>query len=295
MLARAQAERGVAITHNALEVDPWRLTVMNGTLDLRTGEMGEHRREDLYTRFVPVEYDPVAECREWLVFLNRVLNGNEELIAFLQRAMGYSLTGSTGEQCLFFLHGSGANGKSTFLEILRALLGDYAVQADFATFLENRNDGPRNDIARLFGARVVTSSEVGEGKKVNESLVKSLTGTDRVAARFLYAEAFEFLPTFKLWLAANHKPVIRGTDTAIWRRIRLVPFTVEIPEGERDPELPNRLRAELPGILAWAVQGCLLWLESGLGVPDQVRAATDAYRRESDILGAFNRRKAVPR
>jgi putative DNA primase/helicase len=130
---------------------------------------------------------------------------------------------------------------------------------------------------------------------VNESLVKSLTGTDRVAARFLYAEAFEFLPTFKLWLAANHKPVIRGTDTAIWRRIRLVPFTVEIPEGERDPELPNRLRAELPGILAWAVQGCLLWLESGLGVPDQVRAATDAYRRESDILGAFNRRKAVPR
>jgi putative DNA primase/helicase len=160
---------------------------------------------------------------------------------------------------LFFLYGSGANGKSTFLEIIRALLAGYASQADFTTFLERKGDGPRNDIARLFGARVVTSSEVGEGKRLNESLVKTLTGDETVTARFLHAEFFEFKPTFKLWLAANHRPVIRGTDNAIWDRVRLIPFTVSIPLEERDPGLRAALLAELPGILAWAVAGCLLW------------------------------------
>lgn len=287
MLERARAEPGIAILPRDLDPDPWQLTVENGALDLRTAELRPHERALLSTKLVPAAYAPEAACPRWLAFLDRVMDGNQELISFLQRAVGYSLTGSTAEQCLFFLYGAGANGKSTFLEIIRVLLNDYATQADFTTFLEKKGDGPRNDVARLFGARVVTSSEVGEGKRLNESLVKSLTGSDTIAARYLYAEAFEFKPTFKLWLAANHRPIIRGTDPAIWRRFRLIPFTVQIPEAERDPQLLAALTAELPGILAWAIAGCLLWLENGLGVPEEVQEATAAYQRESDTLGAF--------
>lgn len=287
MIECARSEPGVALKTEELNGDPWALNVENGTIDLRTGKLHAHRREDLITKLVPITYDIEARCDRWEAFLSRILNGNHELIAFLQRALGYSLTGLTTEQCLFFLYGSGSNGKSTFLELLRDLLGDYSTQADFTTFLERKGDGPRNDIARLYGARAVTSSEVGEGKRLNESLVKTLTGGDVVAARYLYTETFEFQPAFKLWLAANHRPIIRGTDFAIWRRIRLIPFTVQIPAEEQDRGLKDALRAELPGILAWAVAGCLLWQRNGLGTPLEVSAATDQYRRESDTLGAF--------
>jgi putative DNA primase/helicase len=287
MIASAESDRQVAIEHGALDAEPWLLATEHGVLDLRTGEVRGHQRSDYITKLVPIAYDADATAPRWHRFLNRIMDGNEDLVGFLQRAVGYSLTGSTREQVLFFLHGSGANGKSTFLEILRALVGDYATQADFATFLERRSDGPRNDVARLVGSRVVTSSEVGEGKRLDEGLVKSLTGSDTIAARLLYSEAFEFRPQFKLWLAANHKPVIRGTDHAIWRRVRLIPFAVEIPEAEQDPDLVPALKHELPGILAWAVQGCLDWQEYGLQPPDAVIAATDDYRRESDVLGAF--------
>jgi putative DNA primase/helicase len=287
MIERARAEEGVAIRITDIDTNPWLLTVKNGTIDLRTGELRGHRRDDHVTKLIDIEADTNATCPRWLAFLHRVLDGNEELLQFLQRAIGYSLTGHTTEQVLFFLHGAGSNGKSTFLEILRALLGEYAIQADFATFLERSADGPRNDVARLFGARVVTSSEVGEGRRLNESLVKTLTGGDVIAARYLYAEAFEFKPTFKLWFAANHKPVIRGTDDAIWRRIRLIPFTVQIGDAEKDIELASRLKAELPGILAWAVEGCQRWLEHGLGCPEIVKLATNTYREESDELGDF--------
>jgi putative DNA primase/helicase len=288
MIARASAEEGVAIAHTELDRDPWVLTVENGELDLHTAQLRDHRRESLSTKYVPIRWDPEARCDRWEQFLRRVLGGNQELISFVQRAVGYSLTGLTVEQCLFFLYGSGQNGKSTFLEIMRAVSGEYAMQADFTTFLERRGDqGPRDDIARLLGARVVTSSEVGENKRLNESLVKALTGGDTVAARRLYSKAFEFEPAFKLWLAANHKPMISGTDLGIWRRIRLIPFTVEIPAEERDETLKDALKAELPGILAWAVAGCRLWQQHGLGLPDAVREATAAYRVEQDILGAF--------
>lgn len=288
MITMAASEPGVPLLPDAFDTDPYLLTVLNGTIDLRTATIRAHGRDDLITKLVPAEYDPAAECPRWLAFLERILGGDEEMVGFLQRAVGYSLTGATSEQCLFFLYGEGANGKSTFLEMLRLLGGEYAMQADFTTFLDGpRADGPRNDIARMFGARLVTSSEVGEGKRLNESLVKSLTGGDTVAARFLYAEAFEFRPAFKLWLAANHRPVIRGTDDAIWRRIRLIPFTVQIPEGERDPFLVRQLTAELSGILAWAVEGCQRWLENGLRPPAGVIQATTEYRQESDALGAF--------
>lgn len=287
MLRRAQSEQGIAITPQQLDADPWLLCCLNGVIDLRTGKLREHDRDLLMTKMAPVAFDENAECFRWQAFLSRIMGGNQSLIDFLQRAIGYSLTGVTDERALFFQYGAGANGKSTFLEVIRALLAGYAQQADFTTFLERKGDGPRNDIARLFGARVVTSSEVGEGKRLNESLVKTLTGNDTVTARFLHAEFFEFRPQFKLWLAANHRPIIRGTDPAIWSRIRLIPFTVAIPEAERDPDLKSKLLAELPGILAWAVQGCLLWLEQGLGKPLAVLEATEAYRRESDTLGAF--------
>lgn len=294
MVRRARSQRGISITPAQLDSDPWRLNVANGVLDLRAStpaaeRLLSHQRTDLITRLVDIPFDPEARCDRWEWFLAKVLGGNEALIRFVQKAVGYTLTGTTAEQCLFFLYGSGSNGKSTFLDLVRDVTGEYASMADFTSFLERKGDGPRNDIARLFGARAVTSIEVGEGRRLNEAMVKTLTGGDVVSARYLYAEAFEFRPTFKLWLAANHRPTIRGTDFAIWRRIRMVPFTVQIPEEERVDRdtLLRELRAELPGILAWAVAGCLMWQHEGLGAPLAVSDATDRYRRESDTLGAF--------
>ncbi len=285
--ALARHVPGVSVPHTAFDAHPWLLNVANGTLNLETGRLQPHEPEDLLTKCSPVTYDPEALCAQWERFLLQIFAERLDLVSYVQRAVGYSLTGVTSEQCLQLMHGQGSNGKSTFLEVLQALFGDYGIQADFTTFLDAKNDGPRNDVARLAGARMVRSSEVGEGKRFNESLVKALTGSETVAARFLFSEAFEFRPTFKLWFAANHKPVIRGTDHAIWRRVRLIPFTVQFDGERRDKTLQEKLLAELPGVLAWAVAGCLLWREQGLAPPEDVTAATEDYRRESDVLGAF--------
>ncbi len=287
ILSIARSEPGIPVLPDALDRDPMLLNCKNGTLDLRTGELRPHRREDLITKCVSVEYDPTAECRVWLAFLDKIMGGKSDMVAFLQRAVGYSLTGSIREQCLFLLHGTGSNGKSTYLEVLRELLADYCEQTDFATFLEKKNDQIRNDVARLRGARFVSAVEVAEARRLDEALIKSVTGGDTVTARFLYGEFFEFVPAFKLWLAANHKPVIRGTDHAIWRRVRLVPFTVTIPDEEQDKDLPAKLKAELPGILRWAVEGCLAWQRDGLRPPEEVIKATASYREENDIVGQF--------
>jgi len=292
MISLARSEPGISVLPEELDRNPWLFNVANGTLDLRTGELRPHRREDLITKLSPVEYDPEAKAPLWESFLERVLQ-DEELIAFIQRAVGYALTGDTSEQVLFLLYGTGANGKSTFLETIRAMLGDYAQHTSFETFLARRGEGVRNDIARLVSARLVTAQEVESGRRLAESLVKLLTGGDTVTARFLYSEYFEFKPEFKLFLAANHKPIIRGTDLAIWRRIRLIPFTVTIPPEEQDHRLGEKLKKELPGILAWAVRGCLEWQERGLGLPPQVKAATEAYREEMDILAAFLNERCV--
>jgi putative DNA primase/helicase len=287
MLSLAESEPGIPVIPDELDVNPWLLNCLNGTLDLRTGELREHRREDLITKRIPVAYDPQALCPKWDGFLDRIMDGNENLIFFLQRAVGYSLTGNTGEQCLFFCYGTGANGKSTFLDTILTMVGDYGRKTDFATFLVARQDSIRNDIARLKGARFVPAIEVGDGKKLAEIIVKELTGGDTITARFLFKEFFEFKPQFKIWLAANHKPLIYGTDWAIWRRIRLIPFNVTIPEDERDPDLAGKLAEELPGILAWAVRGCLEWWENGLNPPQEVIQATDEYRDEMDVLSGF--------
>jgi putative DNA primase/helicase len=284
MLELAKSEQPVSAEE--LDVRPWFINVENGTVDLRTGALRRHRQEDLITKLAPVKYDPDAKAPTWTTFLERILP-DEELRAFVQRAVGYSATGDTSEQCMFINHGGGANGKSTFQETIAAALGDYAMRAPTEMLLAKRAGGIPNDVARLKGARFVAASETEEGRRLAESLIKDLTGQDTITARFMRAEWFDFKPTHKLWLSTNHKPEISGTDSAIWRRIRLVPWSVTIPPGEQDKKLPAKLRAELPGILAWIVRGCLEWQREGLQPPDEVRRATGRYRAEMDVLAAF--------
>jgi putative DNA primase/helicase len=293
MIDLAKSERGVPIEPEDLDSDPWVLNFKNGTLDLRTGELRKHDPADLCTKIIPFDFNPDAACPLFRRFLRRIFDNNAALIGFVRRAFGYCLTGSTREQVIFVFWGSGANGKSTLLETIRAGLGDYACTADSSLLMAKTHDAVRNDVARLAGIRLVSTGETEAGRYLAEGFVKSLTGGDRVTARFLYSEFFEYDAQFKLILATNHKPVIRGTDNAIWRRIRLVPFKVTIPEGEQDKSLPQKLRRELPGILAWAVRGCLKWREDGLGQPDEVMAATQAYREEMDVIGGFLKDRCV--
>jgi putative DNA primase/helicase len=287
MIGLAKSEPEIPVRPQQLDADPWVLNLANGTLDLRTGQLREHRREDLITKLAPVAYDPAAPCPRWEAFLSRIFAGDAELIRFVQKAVGYSLTGSTQEQCFFILYGAGANGKSTLIQTISALLKDYAKQTPTETLLVQRRDGVRNDLARLQGARFVYASEAEGGRKLAEALIKQLTGGDTITARYLYQEHFEFLPAFKIWLAVNHKPGVQGTDHAIWRRMRLLPFTITIPEAEQDKRLTEKLQAELPGILRWAVEGCLLWQQEGLEPPLAVKRATGDYRAEMDVIAAF--------
>lgn len=289
MLERARAELGIPLRVTQLDADPWALNVQNGIIDLRRGELGQHDPTAYCSKLAPVKYDPTATCPLWLSFLDRVFSGNQELIAFVQRAFAYSLTGSTEQQVLFLLHGSGSNGKSTLLEILHALLGSYAARARFTTLMVRRAGGSASeDIARLDRMRVVTSVETAEDQQLNESLVKSLTGSDTVVARYLYQGSFEFVPQFKLWLATNRLPDIRGTDDGIWRRILLIPFAVHIARSEWDVALKEKICAnELAGVLHWAVLGLASYRERGLAPPDIVLGATEAYRSDSDTFQVF--------
>ena len=288
MVELAQSEPPIAAKLEDFDRDPMLFNCLNGTLDLRTGELRPHRRGDSITQLAGTAFDLNAKCPRFEGFLNRTFKGKQELISFMQRAIGYTLTGSVAEQVLFFLYGTGKNGKSTLLEVLRKVFGDFSQATSFSTLLANKNSsGPRNDIARLRGKRFVTAIEAGAGRTLDEPVVKQITGGDTIAERALYAEAVEFEPTHKLFLAANHKPVIRGTEEAIWRRIRLIPFDVEIPESERDPHLKEKLLEEAPGILAWAVRGCLEWQRDGLKAPAEVLAATASYRSEMDTVEPF--------
>jgi putative DNA primase/helicase len=295
MIDLAKSERGVPIEPEELDSDPWALNFNNGTLDLRTAELRKHDPSDLCTKIIPFDFNPDATCPRFEKFLRSIFANNQDLIDFVQRAFGYSLTGSTREQVILFFWGSGANGKSTLLETIRAGLGDYACTADSSLLMSKIHDGVRNDVARLAGIRLVSTGETEAGRYLAEALVKQLTGGDKVTARYLYSEFFEFDAQFKLILTTNHKPAIRGTDNAIWRRIRLVPFNVTIPEGEQDKSLPQKLRRELPGILAWAVRGCLAWRKEGLGQPDEVLVATQAYREQMDLLGGFLKDRCIVR
>jgi len=294
MLKSAQSLKSLATNTEDYDRDPYLLAVGNGTLDLRTGRLRRSRPEDLLTKAVEVQYDPAARSPRWIRFLNEVFDGDQELIGFIQRSVGYSLTGDTREQCFFILYGGGANGKTTFLETLMDLLGTHAVTASFSTFLAQRHPGViRNDLAALQGARFVKAAEGEHQAALDEAVIKQLTGGDTITARFLYHEPFSFKPQFKIWLATNHKPEIRGTDEAIWRRIRLIEFKREFKGLARDPELRAKLAAELPGILAWAVEGCRQWMKRGLGRAATIDRATRGYRQESDQLGRFLRERCI--
>lgn len=281
--------QAINLLPEALDADPWVLNCQNGTLCLRTGELRPHRREDYLTRVAPVPYEPSATCPLWEKFLARVMADNADVIAYLQRAAGYCLTGSTGEEVFFLLHGPGRNGKGVFTGTLAALLGDLAdtVPVDLLCDSKRNADAPSPHLAKLPGVRLVHTSEAEEGRRLGEALVKLLSGGDEITAAAKFQDPIRFKPQFKLLFSTNHRPDIRGTDEGIWSRVHLVPFTVTIPPHERDKHLKQKLLAELPGILAWAVRGCLEWQRVGLNPPAEVRAATASYRAESDVLAPF--------
>lgn len=286
MVDLARSEPGIPIQPDEFDMHPMLLNVLNGTIDLRTGELRSPRREDLITALAPVPYDPAATCPIFDRFIARIMANNDALQNFIQRVIGYCLTADVSEQMLAFAYGMGANGKSTLIKVLLAMLGkDYATQA--APELLLTGDRHPAELADLRGLRFVAAIEVEDGKRMAEGLVKQMTGGDVLKARFMRENFFSFEPTFKLLLAANHKPTIRGTDHAIWRRIRMIPFTVTIPDDEKDPHLSDKLRDELPGILAWAVRGCLAWQQNGLTPPAEVTAATQEYRDEMDVLARW--------
>jgi putative DNA primase/helicase len=277
---------GISVTPDDLDRNAFLLNCRNGTVNLYSGELCAPRREDLITKLAPVVYDPAATCPTWDRFLAEVFEPHPDIPEFLQRAAGYSLTADSREECLFLLWGSGRNGKGVLLATLCSALGDYAGTADFSAFLVRRNEGPRDDIANMRGRRLVRAEESDERARMAEGIVKTLTGGDRVRARRLHENSYEFDPTWKIWLATNHRPVIRGVDSAIWSRLKLIPFEVSFA-GREDRTLKRRLRDELPGILTWCVEGCLRWQAEGLQFPDSIVKATEEYRDESDQIQRF--------
>jgi putative DNA primase/helicase len=281
--------KGIAIEPSILDANVGELVVGNGVVNLKTDELRPWRREDFATKRTPVCYSPGATAPRWLKFLDEIFCGDADLVAFIRRAIGYTLTGETTEHAVFILHGDGENGKSVFTATLRHVLADYAVNVEFATFAATRDDGgrARPDVVRLAGARLVTANEGSRELRLDEGLVKSLTGGDKKTARNLYKGDIEFDPRFRAWLATNHLPKIAGRDRGIWRRIRRVPFNASFPASQREEGLAQRLRSEAEGILAWAVAGAQLWYEDGLGSCAAVDAATQEYKAGQDVLAAF--------
>ncbi len=283
-----QARHHVPILPDQLDRHNHLLCTPNGILHLRTGALTPHQSGLFITKITHCEYSADAKCPHWIKFLNEIFDDDQEMIHYVQKAVGYSLTGSTEEQCSFFCYGTGRNGKTTFLDTISAITGDYSMNIQPETLMvKNNTSGANSDVARLKGARFVTSVEPNDGMRLNEGLVKQLTGGDKVTARFQYGREFEFTPEFKLWMGTNYKPIIRGTDVGIWRRIHLIPFSVQIPEDKVDKRLAYRLRQEFHGILRWAVEGCLLWQKEGLEQPTAVKDATKEYRAEMDVISAF--------
>lgn len=262
--------------------------VQNGYLDLKTATLHDHDKNKYFTKISNVEYTDKIDCPLWFDFLNQIFNGDVKLIEYMQRAVGYSLCGSTQEQMMFILYGNGRNGKSVFLDIITEMFGSYAINIQPQTIMvKQQSSGANSDIARLSGARLVTTTEPNDGVRLDEGLVKQLTGGDKVTARFLFENEFDFIPQFKLWMATNHKPIIRGTDDGIWRRLAIVPFTVQIPENKIDYNLKNKLKRELKAILHWAVEGYLKWQRDGLKEPQCIKDQRDTYRTEMDSVELF--------
>jgi len=289
MIKLLESEKEIATHVSDLDQHGFLLPVKNGVVDLKTGQHAPPDQSLLLTHGTDVCFDASAKCPQWERFLREVMNGDQELVTYVRRAIGYNLTDRTSEHKLFFLYGFGANGKSTFLNVLRALLGDLGTQAAGETVLESKRNssGPSGDIARLRGKRLVAISELDDGKHLAEAMVKSLTGGDAITARHLYGRDFTFTPVAKFWIAANHKPTIKGNDNGIWRRIKMIPFTATFSEAQQDKDLERKLMAELPGILNWAIAGCIDWQLNGLPDAVAIKNATKEYRSEMDILALW--------
>ncbi len=281
----AKADRLIAATTDQWDCDPWVLNTPDGVVDLRSGQMRAHDPENYMTKIAATS--PKGECPMFLAFLDRITGGDGDLIAYLRRLLGYSLTGITREHALFFAYGTGANGKSVLLSTVSGLLGDYHKTAPIETFVAGNVDRHPTDLAGLKGARLVTASETEEGRKWAEARIKQLTGGDTISARFMRQDFFDYLPIFKLVIAGNHKPNLRTVDEAIKRRFHLIPFAVTIPAVDRDSELTDKLKAEWPGILRWLVAGAIEWQASGLQPPPAVVSATAAYLEAEDAFAAW--------
>lgn len=288
MVEMAKSELPIPVLPANLDQDGMLFNVQNGTVDLRTGELRPHNRFDMITKTSPVTYEKDATCPRWLDFLNTIFEKNQEVIDFVQRFSGYVLTGETSEECFVIGYGTGRNGKSKFREMIAYILGDYASAVSVDSLLtKDHESAASNDIAKLKGIRFAHTSEQEKGRRLAEGKIKDLTGRDTVTARFLYQEFFDFRPEFKLFMAANHKPLVRGTDHAIWSRIRLLPFNVTISKEKMDKNLFSKLVKEAPGILNWMLEGCLLWQKEGLNEPSEIQTATDEYKQEMDIMAEF--------
>lgn len=293
MINLLKAEYNIAVSGGDFDNDRFLLNVKNGTLNLETGELLPHQRTDYITKKIELNYNKDAQCPVWLSFLKTIFLEDTELIEFMQKAVGYSLSGSTKEQCIFILFGSGSNGKSTFLKHVFKMLGEYAVSTPASTLMEKYTGSIPNDIARLKGARFVAAVESGKSKLLAESQIKQLTGDDPIAARFLHHEYFDFFATFKIFFATNHMPKIHGTDKGIWRRIIVVPFERVILPHEVDLKLDEKLEAEYEGILAWAVEGFKKWQAEGLGSASKITDLVKEYQEESDIIGSYIQERCV--
>jgi putative DNA primase/helicase len=281
----AKSDRRIAATIDQWDADPWLLNTPDGVVDLRTGRLRANRADDYMTKMTAA--GPRGACPLFLAFLARITGGDPEIVAYLKRALGYALTGITREHALFFGYGTGANGKSVLLSTVAGLLGDYHKTAPIETFTASNVDRHPTDLAMLRGARLVTATETEEGRQWAESRIKTLTGGDRISARFMRQDFFEFTPQFKLFIAGNHRPGLRSVDEAIRRRFHLIPFAVTIPAEERDGELTEKLKAEWPGILAWIVEGCLEWQVEGVAAPKAVTEATAEYLNSEDAIAAW--------
>lgn len=279
---------GIRVDASMFNADPWLLNVANGTLNLKTGKLQPHQQSDLITKMIDVPYDPTALTPTWISFLNTVFGNDQALIDYVQKALGYSITGDVREDCLHFAFGSGGNGKSTFFKALEKILGEYAHKSPSSMLMASKFEGIPVDVADLQGKRLVVASEVSKGVRWNEAKIKDLTGGDKLTARYMRANPFTFEPTHKLWIYGNYKPVVVGADEGIWRRLRLIPFTVKIPDAIKDTTFDDRFDAELSGILAWIVRGCYAWQKDGLTyMPETVKHATADYQAEMDKLQTF--------
>lgn len=295
--SRMRIEAAIALARSRPEVQarpanfdqkPMLFNVENGTIELDSGTLHEHRREDMLTKLAPVKYNPAAKAPTWERFLLEIMDGKAHLVEYLRRVFGYCMTGDVREDALWICHGGGANGKSTLLDTISYTMGrEYAAPIAPDLLMEKRGEAHPTGLADLFGMRMVYTHEIDEGKKLAEGLTKQLTGRDRIKARRMREDFWDFAPTHKIILATNHKPEITGTDYAIWRRIRLVPFDITFTPELQDKELPAKLRAEREGILVWLVSGAVEWCVKGLEDPPEVQAATKAYRDEADPLADF--------